>query len=383
MKTGRIQSVDITTLTSHGPHCKIGDLLAIRTDSGAVRCRVISLEQDLVRSVLLEDPAGVGIGDVVEPLGPLAVPVGEQVLGRIFSPFGEPLDGQKPPTGENAVVGPLSTGPPLEQRTVQRQLETGVRVLDALLPLVQGHQYALFAPNGVGLYTTLGMLARNSKVDSAVCIFTGTQCSDATQFFRKDLVGGTAERSVLVLSTHHAPSSQGALAIKTGLTMARALCNQGKSVLLLVDLAARWHPEEAELNRVLELAVHTMRSSAGHRLTGLYRVNLAPAAQEALRLQRQFDGRLVLSREVAEKMIYPAFDLRASQTDLQLSSESLELTVSSVKRRVSQFVEKGDASSPVTALQTPGFQDLWNFVRQGIYEKAELEETLRRLTRFS
>src|SRR5699024_4037933 len=111
--------------------------------------------------------AGIGQGSLVETTGgPIMLPVGDFLLGRLINPLGEPMDG-RPLDLEGAEYVNINGNVPdaFHRPIIKDMISTGIRAIDGLLTLGGGQRMGLFAGSGVGKSTTLGMIARNSEAD--------------------------------------------------------------------------------------------------------------------------------------------------------------------------------------------------------------------------
>ena len=146
------------------PGLKIGDLCYIEAANGERKpAEVVAFKGDAAQLLLLYDGAGIGQGSLVTTTGgPIMIPVGDFLLGRLINPMGEPIDG-KPLNLEGAIWRP-SDGPPpgpFERPIITEMFSTGVRAIDACMTFGCGQRMGLFAGSGVGKSTMLGMIARN------------------------------------------------------------------------------------------------------------------------------------------------------------------------------------------------------------------------------
>src|SRR5690606_33685275 len=128
---------------------------------------IVGFERELAVAMPLGDLEGVGPNDRANSTGgPLQVPVGPGLLGRVINAFGRPLDDSPLPDAGLARADVNNAAPPaLARRPINKALPTGVRVLDALLTLGEGQRVGLFAGSGVGKSTLLGAIARGVEAD--------------------------------------------------------------------------------------------------------------------------------------------------------------------------------------------------------------------------
>jgi type III secretion protein N (ATPase) len=253
------------------------------------------------------------------------LPCGPGLLGRIVDPFGRPLDGK--PAPEDSVAWPLSrpAPDPLARPPVERQLVTGIRVVDGCLALGHGQRVGLLAGPGLGKTTLLGALARRADCDACVICLVGERGREVRDFLDRALGAEGLSRSVVVLAGPDAPAPVRSRALEAATAVAEWLRDRGLSVLLLVDSLTR----VARARRDVALALGepparggypasvfaalpglVERAGTGGRgsVTAVYAVLTEgpedrgedPLAEEARSL---FDGHLVLSVRLAVDLL--------------------------------------------------------------------------------
>jgi FliI/YscN family ATPase len=212
-------------------------------------------------------------------------------------------------------------------------METGVRTIDAMLPLGKGQRIGLFAGSGVGKSTLLGMLCRHIKADINIVGLIGERGREVGDFVRSSLGVEGLRRSIVVAAT----SDQAPLVRARGAWMATALAehfrDQGKSVLLVMDsvtrfamamreatLAAGEPPLSKGYTPSVFAALPSLLERAGtsaHEgsITAVYTVlvegdDLQDPIADAVR--GILDGHIVLTRKLADRGLFPAIDVLKS-----------------------------------------------------------------------
>ena len=190
------------------PGLKIGDLCYIQTYTGKKKAaEVVAFKGEMAQLLLLYDGEGIGQGSLVETTGgPIMLPVGEFLLGRLINPLGEPMDG-RPLNLENAQYVNINGSVPdaFHRPIITEQMSTGVRVIDGLLTMGTGQRMGLFAGSGVGKSTLLGMIARNSDADVNVVALIGERGREVKEFIVDALKEEGMKKSVLVCATGDLP----------------------------------------------------------------------------------------------------------------------------------------------------------------------------------
>lgn len=133
------------------------------------------LGDGVVRCIAIDTIFGISRGLPVFDLGkPISVPVGDQVLGRIFNVLGQTIDDKAPLVPEKTWSIYRDTPPFIEQRVSHEMQETGIKVIDLLCPYIKGSKIGLFGGAGVGKTIIVQELIRNIATEhGGVSVFTG------------------------------------------------------------------------------------------------------------------------------------------------------------------------------------------------------------------
>lgn len=282
------------------------------------------------------------------------MPVGERLLGRVLDGAGRPLDGLDAiDAGHGA---PLYSRPynPLERVPISTILDTGVRGINALLPVGRGQRMGLFAPSGVGKSMLLGMMARYTSADVTVVGLIGERGREVKEFIEQILGPDGMARSVVVA----APADTSPLMRLQGAAYATAIAehfrDRGKHVLLIMDSLTRFAMAQREIALAIgeppatkgyppsvfaklpQLVERTGNGPAGGgSITAFYTVltesddQQDPIAEAARAI---LDGHIVLSRVLADQGHYPAIDIEAS-----ISRALPALTTAPLAEQIRQF----------------------------------------------
>jgi F-type H+-transporting ATPase subunit beta len=262
---------------------------------------------------------------------PVSVPVGPATLGRIMNVLGTPIDEMGPVNTETHM--PIHRKPPAyaDQAATVEILETGIKVIDLIMPIAKGGKVGLFGGAGVGKTVTLMELIRNIAVaHSGFSVFAGVgeRTREGNDFYHEMKEGGVLDKVALVYGQMNEPPGNRLRVALTGLTMAEYFRDEGRDVLLFVDNIYRYTLAGTEVSALLG----RMPSAVGYQPT---------LADEMGRLQERItstrtgsitsfqavyvpaddltdpspattfahlDATLVLSRQIAELGIYPAVD---------------------------------------------------------------------------
>ncbi|SMO78558.1 FliI/YscN family ATPase [Ruegeria faecimaris] len=334
---GRVASVGRGVIEIEGLECvaRIGDNLTLRRRSGPdLAGEVLHVESDLIHMLPAAAPDGVCLGDRVILNQTPAFSPGLHWLGRVIDPFGKPLDG-KPLLSGTQERDILQNPPPaVVRKPLGARMETGLSIMNTMLPVVQGQRIGLFAGSGVGKSTLLATLARSMQADAVVVALVGERGREVNEFVEHALGAKGLARSVVVAAT----SDQSALARRrcawSALSVAEFLRDQGLNVLFLADSVTRF----AEAHREIAVAMGEAPSLRGFPpsvtpliaglcertgpgtadqgdITAVFSVLVAGSDMDepiADILRGVLDGHIILSRDIAERGRFPAIDLSRS-----------------------------------------------------------------------
>jgi len=336
--SGRVTEMVGLLVASEGPAAAMGDLCEITPSNGrTVRSQVVGFREGRVLLMPLEETGGLQPGDrtVARP-DAARVEVSPQLLGRVLDGFGKPIDGGAP-INPAALYDLYAAAPgPLDREHITEPLSTGVRTLDALLPLGTGQRMGIFGGSGVGKSTLLGMMARHNSADVSVIALIGERNREVREFLEKELSPDGLRRSVVVVATSDVPAPLRIRAAFTALAIAEYFRDQGKSVLMVMDSVTRLAMAQREIGlaageppgqkgyppsvfhllpRIFERAGNFKRGS----ITGFFTVlvegdDFNEPVCDAVRAI--LDGHIILSRQLAAMGHYPAIDVLNSVSRL-------------------------------------------------------------------
>ena len=311
---------------------KVYDALLIEEAEGLTLEVQQQLGDGIVRTIAMGAAEGLRRGYKVTNTGePITVPVGQKTLGRIMDVLGNPID-EKGPIGEEQRM-PIHRKAPTydEQAATTEILETGIKVIDLIMPIAKGGKIGLFGGAGVGKTVTLMELIRNIAVEhSGFSVFAGVgeRTREGNDFYHEMTEGGVIDKVALVYGQMNEPPGNRLRVALSGLTMAEFFRDEGRDVLMFVDNIYRYTLAGTEVSALLgrmpsavgyqptlalEMGVLQERitSTKTGSITSFQAVYVpaddltdpSPATTFA-----HLDATLVLSRQVAELGIYPAVD---------------------------------------------------------------------------
>ena len=298
------------------------------------------LGEKLVRCVAMDSTDGLVRGTkVTDSEGPIMVPVGEKVLGRLLNVIGDPVDG-KGPIPDDVPRLPLHARPPAheDQVTSDQMLETGIKIMDLICPFSRGGKLGLFGGAGVGKTVILTELINNvASGHGGYSVFAGV--GERTRE-GNDLLGeleesGVIDKTAMVFGQMNEPPGARQRIALTGLTVAEYFREEaGQDVLLFIDNIFRFILAGAEVSALLgrmpsavgyQPTLATEMGELQERITTTKKGSITsvqaiyvpaddytdPGVVTAF---SHLDGRIVLERSLADQGLYPAVDPLASSS---------------------------------------------------------------------
>jgi F-type H+-transporting ATPase subunit beta len=290
------------------------------------------LGDGIVRCIAMGSTDGLKRGLAASGTGaPISVPVGKATLGRIMDVLGEPIDEKGDVNSEER--WPIHRPAPSfeDQAGATEILETGIKVIDLIMPISKGGKVGLFGGAGVGKTVTLMELIRNIGVEhSGFSVFAGVgeRTREGNDFYHEMTESNVLDKVALVYGQMNEPPGNRLRVALTGLTMAEYFRDEGRDVLMFIDNIYRYTLAGTEVSALLgrmPSAVGyqpTLASEMGalqERITSTQTGSItsfqavyvpaddltdpSPATTFA-----HLDATLVLSRQIAELGIYPAVD---------------------------------------------------------------------------
>jgi F-type H+-transporting ATPase subunit beta len=304
------------------------------------------LGDGVVRCIALENIFGVCRGLlVIDTGGPLKVPVGNHVLGRIFDVLGRTIDGGAPL--QNAKKLPIHRDPPpfIEQKIENEIQETGIKIIDLMCPYMKGSKIGLFGGAGVGKTLLVTELIRNIAIEhKGVSVFTGVgeRTREGNELWLDMKRFGVLDKAVLVFGQMgEMPGARLRVGL-AGLTMAEYFRDtEKKDVLLFIDNIFRLVQAGSEVSAILG----RMPSAVGYQPTlasemGAFQERITSTLNGSITSVQavyvpadditdpapattflHLDASTVLSRKLVELGLYPAID------PLESNSKGLEPSI--------------------------------------------------------
>lgn len=337
---------------------------SLRMEHSDLQLEVFGSQDGLFRCIAMGPSEGMVRGMKVTATGkPIEVPVGQETLGRIIDVVGNPID-DGPDFKKTQKRAPIHKPAPnfTELSSSQEILVTGIKVIDLLCPLAKGSKVGLFGGAGVGKTVNMLELINNvAKEHGGLSVFTGVgeRTREGNDFYHEMKDSNVLDKVALVYGQMNEPPGNRLRVANTGLTLAEEFRDQGKDVLLFIDNIYRYTLAGVEVSALLG----RMPSAVGYQPTlaeemGALQERITSTTHGSITsIQAVYvpaddltdpspattfahlDATVVLSRQIAERGIYPAIDPLDS-TSRQLDPQVIGHEHYRVARAVGQVLQR-------------------------------------------
>ncbi|WP_297422900.1 F0F1 ATP synthase subunit beta [Clostridium sp.] len=324
---------------------------------------------DIVRTIAMSATEGLKRGmDAIDTGAPISVPVGQEVLGRLFNVLGKPIDNNGE-VNEKELYPIHRPAPSFKDQSVEPEMfETGIKVVDLLAPYQKGGKIGLFGGAGVGKTVLIQELINNIATQhGGLSVFTGVgeRSREGNDLYHEMKDSGVISKTALVFGQMNEPPGARMRVALTGLTMAEYFRDQGQDVLLFIDNIFRYTQAGSEVSALLgripsavgyQPTLATEMGALQERITSTVSGSItsvqavyvpaddltdpAPATTFS-----HLDATTVLSRGIAELGIYPAVDPLESTSrilDPRVVGEEHYEVAAEVKRVLAKYKELQD-----------------------------------------
>lgn len=406
---GKVKKIKGNTIEAVMPEVSIGDVCFI---NGKIESQVVGFNDNYTILMTYEDVEGVKVDSpVVLSYTKGNVLVGDDLLGSILDPFGKPLNRENI-NYSNSYYLKLESINPLERERIKEVLDVGVKVINALITIGKGQRVGILAPAGVGKSTLLGMIARYTDADVNVIALIGERGREVKEFIEDNLGEEGLKKSVVVVATSDMSPLAKIRAVLTSLTIAKYFSDKGKNVLYLLDSLTRVAMAQREIGlsageppttkgytpSVFTLMPKIIEQAGNFKgkgsITGIYTVLIEgeeistdPVADAAVSF---LDGHIFLSRQIANKRIYPAVDILKSISRLMpqlvndeiMNYQRIIINLESKYRDMEDMINLGlykEGSSKEIDIAIKMHPIIEDFIRQSINEKFDFNSSLENL----
>ena len=408
LTTGEVFKVEGLLIVCRGPMSQIRELCEIHLPGGKIAlAEVVAFSEEDVKLMPLESVEGIVPGCKVYSRGlPLEIKMGPELLGRVLSATGEPLDNRLLNFFHKKL--PVVNKPPdiLKRKRIKEILPVGIKAIDGLLTVGKGQRLGIFSGTGVGKSTLLSMITRNASADINVVALIGERGRELLDFIERDLGEEGLKKSVIVVATADSPPMARVRCLYVATSIAEYFRDEGKDVLLMVDSITRMAMAQREIGASLREpptmkgyppSVFSMLPSLLERagtsqtgsITAFYNVLIEGDDEEdpiVDALRGVVDGHIFLSRQLANQSYYPAIDVTKSLSRLMkdIVDEDHEIAGAKTKEWVAHYQSvkdllqvgayvRGENSVVDEAISKQ--PDIENFLKQGTYEVSDFLKT--------
>lgn len=234
--TGKIFNVGDNIASIYGlDDVMAGELLEF---PGEVYGMALNLEKETVGAVLLGDEEGIKEDDIVKRTGKIVeVPVGDALIGRVVDPLGNPIDGRG--SIKTDKTRPIEAEAPgiMDRRSVYQPLQTGIKAIDAMVPIGKGQRELVIGDKQTGKTSILTDTILNQKGKDIICIYVaiGQKKSTVAQLVSSLRDYGAMDYTIVVSATASESAPLQYLAPYAGTAMGEEFMYQGKDVLIIYD----------------------------------------------------------------------------------------------------------------------------------------------------
>ena len=415
-KFGVVKKITPTIIYATGLSPSLGDIVCVYKSNQECALGMVTIIQDgdfgFTPFSFIE---GFRVNDkvIIEKEG-LHFPVGEELLGRVLDPLGNPIDEKGPlqcNQSTSIIAQPIKA---MKRGVIDEVFPVGVKAIDGLLTCGKGQKMGIFAGSGVGKSTLMGMIVKGSKAPIKVIALIGERGREVPEFIHKNL-NGDLTNTILIVAT----SDDSALMRKYGAFSAMAVAeyfkNSGRDVLFIMDSVTRFAMAQREIGLALgepptskgyppsvlallpQLMERAGKEEGKGSITAFFTILVEgddlsdPIADQSRSI---LDGHIVLSRELTDSGIYPPISILNSASRVAndiITPEHKEamrkfkrlyslLKENEVLIRIGSYQSGTDAELDEAIEQKQFMQD---FIKQEENQPLSFESILENLTQIS
>ena len=215
--------------------CQLGELIEFESGGFGI---LMSMEEETVGAVLLGNDADVSVGTKAYGTGQvLSIPVGEDLLGRVVNPLGQPLDGAG--RIHSTQMRPIESAAPsiLDRKPVSKPMQTGLMAVDAMVPIGRGQRELIIGDRQTGKSSVAIDTILNQKGKNVACFYIaiGQKASSVAQIVAKLKSSGAMDYTTVVCSTASDSATMQYIAPYCGCAMAEWFMYNGRDALVVYD----------------------------------------------------------------------------------------------------------------------------------------------------
>jgi len=331
---------------------------------------ILNLEEDGVRATILGDTSRVSEGMAVKSTGRiLSVPSGEELLGRVVSTLGEPLDGKGPFKNTTMMPVERQAAGVIDRKSVTVPLATGIKSIDAMIPIGRGQRELIIGDRGTGKTTVAIDTIINQRNEPAdkrpICIYVaiGQKESKTARIVEQLRRERALEYTIIVDAPASAPAALQYLAPFSGVAMGEYFMDQGKDVLIVYDDLSKQAVAYRELSlllrrppgreaypgdifylhsRLLERACRLSEAKGGGSITALPIIETQEGDVSGYiptNVISITDGQIFLITDLFNKGVRPAIDvgISVSRVGSSAQTKAMKSVAGGLKLELAQF----------------------------------------------
>ena len=370
---------------------------------------VQNLEEDCVGAILLGESSKIKEGDLVKCSGRiLEVPVGEDFIGRVINPLGQPIDGLGGIQANSFRPIEVKATGVMDRESVNTPLQTGIKVLDALVPIGRGQRELIIGDRQTGKTSIAVDTILNQKDTGVICIYVaiGQKESTVSNVYETLKDHGAMKYSIIVSASASNPAPLLYLAPYSGVSLAEYFMYQGKDVLIIYDDLSKHAVAYREMSlllhrppgreaypgdvfylhsRLLERAAKLNKELGGGSITALPIIETQAgdiSAYIPTNVISITDGQIFLQSDYFYKGIRPAINAGlsvsrvggAAQTKaIKKVSGTLRLDLASY-RELESFAQFGSDLDASTKARLERGKRTQEILKQGLHKTLKMEE---------
>ncbi len=351
------------------------EILKIQTPRGERTALALNLEEESIGALVLDDFLAVEVGNEVKRTGDvLSIPVGEELIGRVVDPLGNPLDGKGPIfTKTKPQFNPLEARAPsvLERESVTTPLHTGLKAIDAIIPIGRGQRELIIGDRQVGK-TAIAIdaiinQAQETGKKKPVCIYVaiGQKESKVVKTAETLKKFGAFEYSIIVSAPASSPAAMWYLAPYAGCAIGEYFRDKGQDALIVYDDLSKhaWAYRQISLllrrppgreaypgdifylhSRLLERAARLSKEKGGGSLTALPIVETQlgdVTAYVPTNIISITDGQIYLESDLFNQGLRPALNvgISVSRVGSAAQTKAMKKVAGKLRLSLAQFRE--------------------------------------------
>jgi len=346
-------------------NCQSSEMLLFPNDIYGL---ALNLEEDTVGAIILGDPKKIKEGDVVKRTNKvLSIPVGNDYIGRVIDPLGNPVDGKETIKADKSYPVEKIAPSVIEREPVSQPVHTGIKAIDSGIPIGRGQRELIIGDRQTGKTAIAIDTIINQKNENLICIYVaiGQKQSKIAGIVAKLEAAGAMDYTTVVFAGASESAALSYLAPYSGVALAEYFMDQGKDVLIIYDDLSKhaWAYREISLllrrppgreaypgdifylhSRLLERACRRNKESGGGSITALPIIETQAGDVSAYiptNVISITDGQIFLDTNLFNKGNRPAIDMGISVSRVGSSAQSkaMKKVAGRLKLDLAQFRE--------------------------------------------